>query len=246
MVTFEILLKNYIEQAKYQWKDILTDFVPVSDIYRYEEMLLFSQLNYRIDGGYDDAERVRLLLTQQDYDLTQNDMELSVVSYSGNTKFIDFSHRDCLGALMAQGFERKCIGDILVREDGFDVITNTTINNFLLANDLKIRHVPMRKKNIEISKWMAPERRMQEVNISVQQLRIDAIIAKVFNVSRSIASNYIRAGQVKINQHVIFNPDKMCKQEDIVSMQGFGKFCITDIHGINKKGKLRISVGKYI
>ena len=132
MISFEDVLKGLIRQVTVQWRDVLTDFMPLSDLMSHYDMIQYAGVNYRIDGGYDDAERVRLFMTMKDVELKRDDMNIHIISFSGNTKFIDFTHRDCLGALMGLGFERKCIGDIIVRDYGFDVLTNGEIDDYLL------------------------------------------------------------------------------------------------------------------
>lgn len=245
-MTFENLLKGYLYQVSEHWQEVLTDFFPVSDILEQEKILQHSGLYYRIDGGYEEAERARLFITQQEYQLTSENMQLSVVSFRGNTKFINFNHRDCLGALMSLGFDRKCIGDIIIYEDGFDVITNTGINDFLLISNLTIKHVPMKKQIVSIENWKAPEPKRQSKTISVQQLRLDATIAKVYNLSRATTTDLIKAKKVKLNQRLTIDASKLCQENDVVSVQGYGKFYIKMVEGINRKGKLRVAVEEYI
>ena len=106
---------------------------------------------------------------------------------------------------MALGFERRCIGDIIVREDGFDVLTNSEIDDFLLMSDVSIRRVPMKAKKIALENWQAPERTLKMFSVLVAQTRLDAVIAKVFNLSRSQAVEFIRAGLVQIDHQVVTN-----------------------------------------
>ena len=246
MITFNDVMQDLIFKVSTQWRDVLTDFIPVSDVVDYETTLQQNGIRYRIDGGYDDAERVRLYMTMFDMDLTRDDMDLHIISFSGNTKFINYSHRDCLGALMALGFERKCIGDIIVQDNGFDVVTNGSIDDYLLMSNISIKHVPMRAQKINFEDWQVPERKLKQMSLLVQQVRCDAIIAKAFNLSRSQSVNLIKNGLVQINHREINNPSKLCEPKQIVAVRGYGKFVINEIEGISKKGKIKLSIGKYI
>lgn len=246
MLTFEKKLESLIRQVSVQWRDVLTDFMPLEQIMANEDVIRQSGVHYRIDGGYDDAERVRLFMTMFDEAPLREDMQISVLSFRGNTKFIDFTHRDCLGALMALGFERRCIGDILVREEGFDVLTNSEIDDYLLMSALTIKHVPMRAKQMALAEWQAPERVLKTLSLLVAQTRLDAVVAKAFNLSRAQAVEYIQAGLVQINHQVVTNASKQCDETQVITVRGKGKLVIEAIEGISKKGKIKLSVGKYV
>lgn len=246
MLTFEKQLADLIRQASVEWRDDLTDFMPREQIMAELDTITQSGVNYRIDGGYDEAERVRLYMTMFEEVPSREDMHINVISFTGNTKFIDFSHRDCLGALMALGFERRCIGDIIVRENGFDVLTNSEIDDFLMMSELSIKRVPMRAKKILLSEWQAPERELKMMSILVTQTRLDAVIAKVFNLSRSQAVEQIRAGLVQIDHQVVTNASRSCDVGQVVTVRGKGKFLVDAMEGISKKGKVKLSVGKYV
>lgn len=246
MLSFEEVLSDLIRQVTVQWRDVLTDFVPLSELMAHYDIIQYAGVQYRIDGGYEDAERVRLFMTMQDIEPQRDDMNLHVISFSGNTKFIDFSHRDCLGALMGLGFERKCIGDIIVRDYGFDVVTNGEIDDYLMLSELNIKRVPMRVKEIAVEDWSAPKRQLKKISLLVQQIRCDAIIAKAFNLSRNQAVEAIKAGLVQVNHRTQINPSKLCEIGQVVAVRGYGKFTIESIDGMSKKGKIRLTIGKYV
>lgn len=246
MLTFEKYLSDLIRQVTVEWRDVLTDFMPREQIAGELGILQQAGVHYRIDGGYDEAERVRLYMTMFDETPTRADMNISVLTFTGNTKFIDFSHRDCLGALMSLGFERKCIGDIIVRENGFDVLTNSEIDDYLLLNVLSIKRVPMRAKKNTLENWQAPERVLKMCQIQVAQPRLDAVIAKVFNLSRAQAVEHIRAGLVQVDHQVVLNPNRNCDAGQVLTVRGKGKCVVDEVQGVSKKGKIKLNVGKYV
>ncbi len=246
MLTFEKYLSDLIRQVTVEWRDVLTDFMPREQIAGELGILQQAGVHYRIDGGYDEAERVRLYMTMFDETPTRADMNISVLTFTGNTKFIDFSHRDCLGALMSLGFERKCIGDIIVRENGFDVLTNSEIDDYLLLNALSIKRVPMRAKKNTLENWQAPERVLKMCQIQVAQPRLDAVIAKVFNLLRAQAVEHIRAGLVQLDHQVVLNPNRNCDAGQVLTVRGKGKCVVDEVQGVSKKGKIKLNVGKYV
>lgn len=246
MLSFETILDSYLRQVTEQWRDVLTDFMPIEQIMNNRTTIEYSGANFRVDGGYEDAARVRLLLTMQEGELTRDEMDIHIVRFTGNTKFIEFSHRDCLGALMGLGIERKCLGDILVRDNGFDVMTNREIIDYLTMSRLTIKHVPMRAEEIAIDGWEAPAPKFDVKRVQVMQTRCDALLAKVFNLSRTQAVNLIKAGLVQIDHATNLNASKQCEEGMVIAARGYGKFRVGAIEGLSKKGKINIIIEKYI
>ena len=246
MLSFEKLTASWIRQVTVEWRDVLTDFFPREQMATQHSALVASGATFRVDGGYEDAERVRLYMTMFDEEPTHADMEIDVVAFRGQTKFINFSHRDCLGALMGLGIERKCIGDIIVRENGFDVLTNTAIDDYLLMADLTLRHVPMRAKRLALEEWPPPVRQLEEQVVQVTQLRLDAVIAKVFNLSRSQAAEYIRSGLVQLDHQVVLDGSRRYAEGQVLTVRGKGKCRVEEVAGLSKKGKIKLRIGKYV
>ena len=77
-------------------------------------------------------------------------------------------------------------------------------------------------------------------------MRLDAIIAGVYNIARSISQDIIKAGNVKINQALIQNNNHECKPNDIVSVRGKGRFKIIEMLGKSKSERIVLEIGKYI
>ena len=235
MLTFEKQLADWIRQTTVEWRDVLTDFMPREQLMAEIETLRSAGVHFRIDGGDEDAERVRLFMTMFDEAPSQADMQIGVIAFRGQMKFTSFSHRDCLGALMGLGFERRCIGDIIVREDGFDVLTNSEIDDFLLMSALSIRRVPMKAQKLALQNWQAPARTLKMLSVLVAQTRLDAVIAKVFNLSRAQAVELIRAGLVQIDHQAVTNASRQCDIGQIITVRGKGKFVIDAAEGMSKK-----------
>ena len=84
------------------------------------------------------------------------------------------------------------------------------------------------------------------ISILVQQTRCDAIIAKVYNLSRNQAAETIKAGLVQINHQVMMNPSKLCEVGQVIAVRGYGKFVVDSIDGMSKKGKIKLTIGKYV
>ena len=78
--------------------------------------------------------------------------------------------------------------------------------------------------------------------IQVASERIDAVIAKVYNVSRSAAMEYFAQKKVFVNGRQTENTSLALKQDDVVTVRGYGRFKLAEIVGTSRKGKLNILV----
>ena len=83
---------------------------------------------------------------------------------------------------------------------------------------------------------------LKEVTIQVASPRADAVIAKVYNLSRKDTIPYFTEKKVSVNGHIVENNDKLLAAGDTVSVRGFGKFNLISEGGLSKKGKLNLTV----
>ena len=65
-------------------------------------------------------------------------------------------------------------------------------------------------------------------------------------MSRGKAADLIAAGRVQLNWRVCTKPDKMMAAGDTVSARGFGKFELTEVGGITRKGRISVVLKRYI
>ena len=76
-------------------------------------------------------------------------------------------------------------------------------------------------------------------------MRIDGVVSKITNVSRSKAVTMIEQGQVLINYVKIKDKSYELKGEERVTIRGYGKFIIGDSIGNSKSGKIKVIIKKY-
>ena len=61
----------------------------------------------------------------------------------------------------------------------------------------------------------------------------------------SMAAALIESGRVQLNWRECTKPDRQVSAGDTVSARGFGKFELTEIGGLTKKGRIPITVKCY-
>ena len=80
---------------------------------------------------------------------------------------------------------------------------------------------------------------MKVHSTTVSALRLDVVLKEMIHKSRNIATTIIKK-RVKVNHTIIDSTDFQLEQNDLLSIQGYGRAQIVEIGGKNKKNKLHI------
>lgn len=157
----------------------------------------------------------------------------------------NLTHRDFLGAVMNLGIERDVVGDIfLPDEKGALLFCHENIADYIVENLDRVRHtnVVCKRAEGEIALESAePER----ISVTVASPRADGVISRVYNLSREESRELFNNGRVFINGIQTQNLSCQLKEEDAVTVRGFGKFIYYGQTGVSKKGKERVEVGVF-
>ena len=157
-------------------------------------------------------------------------------------KFADkLSHRDFLGSLMNLGIDRSTLGDIVVGEKECYLYCLESIADFICENLTKIKHTNVKCERVEDGKEI-PREEPAEKSILVSSERLDGVISKVYQMSRSDALEYFRAKRVFVNGRLCENNSRTLKSGDVVNVRGYGKFVYAGVAYETKKGKLNVTV----
>lgn len=160
-------------------------------------------------------------------------------------KFADtLTHRDFLGALMNLGIDRSTMGDIFLEGKGAWLYCTETIAPYICEQLGKVRHTTVRCQQAEPGNLPAV-REPEPEHLIVSALRVDAVAAKVFSLSRSQSLELFRAGKVFVNGRLCENNSAQLGEGDLVSVRGYGRFIFKEAGGNTRKGKLNITVGVY-
>lgn len=160
-------------------------------------------------------------------------------------KFADkLSHRDFLGSLMNLGIDRSTLGDIVVGEKEGYLYCLESIADFICDNLTKIKHTNVKCERVEDGKEI-PQEEPAEQSILVSSERLDGVIAKVYQMSRSDALEHFRVKRVFVNGRLCENNSRTMKSGDIVNVRGYGKFVYAGVAYETKKGKLNVTVRVY-
>ena len=198
-------------------------------------------------GGYDGAERNILLFLPDWLDAdsagSQSPIRCLRATFRAEEKL---SHRDFLGSLMGMGIVREKLGDILVGPDSADLVVLDTVADFLLQSWDSAGRAKLTVTEIDPAHIHIPQVQCQEVRDTVSSLRLDAVASTGFRISRGKAADLIASGRVQANWRDCTKPDRLLAAGDTVSARGFGKFELTEVGGVTKKGRTSIVLKRYV
>ncbi|MBQ4340720.1 MAG: RNA-binding protein [Firmicutes bacterium] len=200
--------------------------------------------NWVFRGGYPQAERCILMFLPEYVDEDEAG-PLSAVRINKPQKAGDLSHRDYLGALMGLGIKRECIGDILVRSGGADIIVLEEICDYILLNFSKAGRVYLEAEKISLNEIRVPEQKFREKIDTVASLRLDNIISSAFNVPRTTAAAAIKSGLIFVGNIQTEKADLQIKEGDVIAYRGKGKCCLAEIGGKSRKDRQYIRINIY-
>lgn len=157
-------------------------------------------------------------------------------------KFADYlTHRDFLGAIMNLGIERSTIGDILIRDNIGYVFCQNKVAEYLVEQLDKIKHTNVSCKVAGKEDVPEPARPIP-MEVTVVSARIDAVISKVYNLSRTQSVELFRTGKIFLNGRICENNSCYLKENDAVTVRGFGKFIYQGTERETRKGKLSVGI----
>lgn len=195
-------------------------------------------------GGYEDAERV-ILINLPDYARLADNNPLTVIRACKAEGGRELTHRDYLGSLVGLGIKRELLGDILVREDGADIIVLSDIAEFILSNYCKAGRTALSLSQHHISELIVPKVKRTRITDTVASLRLDSVTASAFGLARGKAAEAIGRGIVFVNHLEVTKPDFQVKEGDKITLRGKGKACLTEIGGRSRKDRVYITIERY-
>lgn len=201
-------------------------------------------LRYLFYGGFEDAERAVAVFLPDYAELAASDpLALLRITQSGQKAL---THRDYLGSILGLGIRREIIGDILVRDNGADIVIIKEMGDFLLYNYEKAGRASLKAELVPIGEIILPEVRFEEKRDTVASLRLDNVVASAFNLSRGRAAEAIERGLVFVNGLETMKSDRQIKEGDRLVLRGKGKVLLKATGNATKKDRIPVVILKYV
>lgn len=156
------------------------------------------------------------------------------------------THRDVLGAVMGLGITREKVGDILVGLGQCDLLVLRELEPYLLQNLDGAGRARLKVSPLALEDLEPPEQRRETVRDTVSSLRLDAVAASAFKLSRGKAAELIAAGRLSLNYRECTKPDRAVTAGDVISCRGLGKCAVKEVPGLSKKGRIMIVLERYV
>ena len=196
------------------------------------------------EGGYHEAERVRIAFSRDDYD-GPIDFGMTLLSVSWDDRYRLIGHRDVLGSLMGLGIDRAVLGDILMQGAGCQIVADSTMAGWIRDNFHKVAMVPVTVKEIPMEEIEPPKKTAKEVRATVASLRLDAVGAAGFGISRSKMVQAVDHGRTEVNWQPAKSASQTVKAGDIISIRGRGRIEIKEETGTSRKGRTGLLIDRY-
>lgn len=247
----EILKRRALELAKKSHGSgifLFTDFLGLADQSAISE--IYRELNayrYTKFGGAEGAERIMIRFGDPEelgYELPFPIVTLLISPVS--PKFAErLNHRDFLGALMNLGIERSKLGDIVLRDGEAYLFAREEIAEYIKESLTRVRHTDVR---VSLAECIPDGEfyRTEPRRIVLNGERVDAVIAKVYNLSRDEAQRLFAGRLVFINGKEISSPSHTPKANDIISVRGYGRMKYIGQESVTKKGKAGVRVDVFV
>lgn len=188
-------------------------------------------------GGDDGCERRAAFflpeyMAAEDFDGAEHFTAIKLTAHFGTP-----GHRDYMGALLGMGVGREWVGDIRVIDNTAYIFCLPSVHRHLLSID-KVGRFGVTAEDIAPSAVPPAKREVKEKSFSVMSMRLDAVTAGMFDLSRTEAAKEIRLGNVSLNYEPTEKPDAQTEPGDIISLRGAGKGTLTGTGGTSRKGRL--------
>ena len=204
-------------------------------------------IRYQSFGGAEGAERV--MVRFGDADDVGYEVPFPIVTLKIAPKSLKFAerltHRDFLGALMNLGIERDVLGDIAVCEECAYLFAKEEIAPYIMSELTRVKRTDVVVTEVD----EAPIEELYRTEVRKIQLsgeRLDAVIAKTYNLSREEAQRLFPKGLVYASGRCIESTSYVPKVGEKISVRGHGRLIYRGYESTSRKGKLNVTVEVYV
>ena len=198
-------------------------------------------------GGFEGAERC-VAAFYGDEAPGPEDYPIAALRIEWNAKFASPAHRDLLGAATGLGIERDTLGDIAMGryrgEPCAYLFAHEDMADYIAANLTSAGRAALKvSRAVESPELLPPEG--ETLRVTVQQARLDAVVAAGYHLSRAEAQRLIAAGLVKLDHVPCLRGDARLDEGSLVSVRGHGRLKLVEFQGQSRRGRLAMTLFRY-
>lgn len=247
----ELLKRRFVELARRAYNSgifTFTDFLGLAEQAAFAEVSreIFG-IEYVKFGGAEGAERVMIRFGSESDLGYSMPFPISLIKVEPlSQKYAEkLSHRDFLGAIMNLGIERDTMGDIVIIDNVGYIFVKEDMATYIADSLTKVRRTDVKSEVTETlpdGQLYRTERR----NVQANGERLDALVAKVFSLSREEAQSLFKKRLVFADGRQIDSTSYIPKPNEKISVRGHGRFIYVGPQSLTRKGKINIAVDVYI
>ncbi len=246
-----LLKKRFLELAEKSYNCgifLFTDFLGLAEQSAFAEIKRdLKGISYEAFGGAAGAERVIIRFGSAEELGYSLPFPISIIRIEPlSQKYADkLTHRDFLGAILNLGIERDTLGDIVIIDNVGYLFALDDIADYIADSLTKVKRTDVKATVVsEIPEGQLYRTEHKQIQISSE--RLDAVIARVFSLSREDAQSLFKKRLVFISGKCTENTSYVPRENDIVSVRGHGRFIYLGQRSLSKKGKINAAVEVYI
>lgn len=247
----ELLKRRFIELSHKSFNAgifTFTDFLGLAEQSAFNETKKeLRGISYEAFGGAPGAERVIIRFGSEEELGYSLPYPISIIKAEPlSPKYADkLSHRDFLGAILNLGIERDTLGDIVIIDNVGYIFALDNIAPYIADGLVKVKRTDVSAKivtELPEGELYRTERKM----VQISGERLDAVVAKVFSLSREDAQNLFKRRLVFADGRQIDSTSYTPKENEKISVRGQGRFIYIGKQSLSKKGKLNVAVDMYV
>lgn len=207
-----------------------TGFLDPQDAARLAAKLHGVGVSTYLYGGYPGAKR--RVLTAFPEHIPQASATLMAVYFEGIHDAAELHT-----ALRQSGLATESIGDIVTHQDGLTVIVLEQARDLVMSLSTVAEPLVPQEVGLE----HLAKGRVRRQLVIVPSLRVDALGAKAFKVSRSYFSKGIAGGKVSVSGKPASKSTSAAPGDEVYA-EGLGRFSIVGVQGETRRGNLKVEL----
>lgn len=237
---------SWIEQVERTFISATTDYLDPREQEIVKSLIGINneEVKYAFFGGHADTERKRAIIAPYYEEITEDQFDVVLLEATFPEKFVKIAHRDILGSFSGLGIDRKKIGDIVVGDNRFQIITEKEISPYVMMNLTQVKQANIELKEIPYTSLLENKDVWIEKDITVSSLRLDVLVKEMYQMSRKNAVTLISRNLVKVNFTEVDDPTVLLLQSDLLSVRGHGRGKLLEINGKTRKDKVRVKTAR--
>lgn len=200
-------------------------------------------------GGYPQAERTVCLFLPDwlEGEEALSDPEGPVAALRCTfPREAQLTHRDFLGSLMGLGITREKLGDFFVGPGSCDILALANACPILLSQWGEVGRYRVTCRPLALDELAPAPVQVKLIRDTVATLRLDAVAASAFSLSRGKAADLISSGRLSLNHRECTKADRPVAQGDVLTCRGLGKCVVKTVGGPSKKGRIMIELERFL